>query len=71
MQECPALKRNEFICHMLQPTRMNLENIILLKEATCQGRNMLLFMKVLRIVRFIDTESGMMFTRELRVTVSW
>ena len=32
---------------------------------------MLLFMKVLRIVRFIDTESGMMFTRELRVTVSW
>lgn len=32
---------------------------------------MLLFMKVLRIVRFIDTESRMMFMRELRVTVSW
>ena len=32
---------------------------------------MLLFMKVLRRVRFIDTESRMMFMRELRVTVSW
>ena len=47
----------------------NLESLILLKESTLQRTKMVLFINVLRIVKFIDTESRMIFTREYKVRV--
>ena len=41
-----------------------LESLILLKESTLQRTKMVLFINVLRVVKFIDTESGMIFSRE-------
>lgn len=40
-----------------------LESLILLKESTLQRTKMVLFINVLRVVKFIDTESGIVAGR--------
>ena len=40
-----------------------LESLIFLKESTLQRTKMVLFINVLRVVKFIDTESGIVVGR--------